>query len=58
MCIASLKTSAEETIEALLNLDELLLDEEVLRKLRRICPTEEESKILNENLPRIKLLSL
>lgn len=49
MCISSLKTSAEETIEAIFSLDQLLLDEESLQKLKRICPTADEAKILKEN---------
>jgi hypothetical protein len=38
VCISSLKTTAAETIDAILTLDELILDEESLRKLKRICP--------------------
>lgn len=42
--ISSVKASANETVEAIFNLDQFLLDEETLHKLLRICPTAEEEK--------------
>ena len=55
--ISSLKFSAEETAEALFTLDAYVLDEETLHKLLRICPTQEEQKLLNDNSHRMQLLT-
>ena len=57
VCISSLKTTAAETIDAILSLDEHILDEESLRKLKRICPSADELKLLSDNSHRIDLLS-
>jgi hypothetical protein len=44
--ISSVKASALEAVDALFNLDPFLLDEETLNKLHRICPNDEEEKLL------------
>ena len=55
--ISSVKATAEEAVEALFNLDPFLLDEETLNKLHRICPSQEEEKLLMDNASRIHQLT-
>lgn len=47
MC--SLRASVKETIDALLLLDEIFLDEERIVKLLALSPSEAESKLLREH---------
>jgi hypothetical protein len=55
--MSSIKCTAEDAVEALLNLDEGTLDEDQITKLQRVCATEEERKLIGENAERILELS-
>ena len=57
MSISSIKCTAEDVVEALLSLDETALDDDQISKLLRICATEEERKLLEENRESIAKLS-
>lgn len=53
MCISTIKLSPEEIVESLISIDQYEIDEETLYKLFRMCPSEEERKLLDDNANRI-----
>ena len=57
MCINTIKMSPDEIVEALINLDEWCFDEDTIYKLLRMCPSDDERKILEDNAERILKLS-
>ena len=57
MCINTIKMSPDEIVEALINLDEWCFDEDTIQKLIRMCPADDERKILEDNAERILKLS-
>lgn len=57
MAMSAIKLAPDELIESLSTLDEFSLDEDTIQKLLRICPGDEERKILEDNSARINQLS-